>query len=200
MEMTIKQLADELGTNKMTIHRVINKLGLQGQLHKIDNRYMISPNQAEQIRSIVLNTPNEIERNVSNQAEENVSETYKTQFKTMKNKDKSYQMKSNETYQSNQDLQLSILNEQLAVKDNQDEQIKLLQQQLIAKDNQIGQITAAMESMATALTAEQALHAGTIQKQLAEHSIMEEVETEQPKQKQSIFSRFFAKKANSDGQ
>ena len=115
-------------------------------------------------------------------------------------------------------MQLSILNEQLVAKDNQiqmlqnqliakdgqiaekDEQIKLLQQQLIAKDNQIGQITVAMESMATALTAEQALHAGTIQKQLAEHSVMEEIETEQPKQKQSIFSRFFRKKANSDGQ
>ena len=76
----------------------------------------------------------------------------------------------------------------------------MLQQQLIAKDNQIGQITAAMESMATALTAEQALHAGTIQKQLAEHSVMEEIETEQPKQKQSIFLSFFRKKANSDGQ
>ena len=48
--MTIKQLADELGTNKMTIHRVINKLGLQGQLHKIDNRYMLSKSQAAQIR------------------------------------------------------------------------------------------------------------------------------------------------------
>ena len=61
MEMTIKQLADELGTNKMTIHRVINKLGLQGQLHKIDNRYMLSESQAAQIRSIVL------EQNVTNQ-------------------------------------------------------------------------------------------------------------------------------------
>ena len=110
-------------------------------------------------------------------------------------------------------MQLSILNEQLKTKDNQiqilqgqlvskdiqiaekDEQIKLLQQQLIAKDNQIGQITAAMESMATALTAEQALHAGTIQKQLAEHSVMEEPEPEQPK-KQGFLSRFFSKKEN----
>ena len=218
MEMTIKQLADELGTNKMTIHRVINKLGLQGQLHKIDNRYMLSESQAAQIRSIVL------EQNVTNQDEQNVTATHKTQYKAIKIKNKSYQIKQNETYQqkSNEtyhhDLQLSILNEQLVAKDNQiqmlqnqliakdgqiaekDEQIKLLQQQLIAKDNQIGQITAAMESMATALTAEQALHAGTIQKQLAEHSVMEEIETEQPKQKQSIFSSFFRKKANSDGQ
>ena len=113
-------------------------------------------------------------------------------------------------------MQLSILNEQLAVKDNQiqmlqnqliakdgqiaekDEQIKLLQQQLIAKDNQIGQITAAMESMATALTAEQALHAGTIRKQLTEYSTIEQPsdEAEQSKQKQGLFSRLFGRKDN----
>ena len=206
MEMTIKQLADELGTNKMTIHRVINKLGLQGQLHKIDNRYMLSKSQAAQIRSIVL--------------EQNVTATHKTQYKAIKSKNKSYQIKQNETYQqkSNEtyhhDLQLSILNEQLAVKDNQiqmlqnqliakdgqiaekDEQIKLLQQQLIAKDNQIGQITAAMESMATALTAAQALHAGTIQKQLTEYSAMEQSsdELKQIKQKQSFLSKWFRKR------
>ena len=193
MEMTIKQLADELGTNKMTIHRVINKLGLQGQLHKIDNRYMLSESQAAQISSIVL--------------EQNVTATHKTQYKAIKSKNKSYQIKQNETYQqkSNEtyhhDLQLSILNEQLAVKDNQiqmlQEQIKLLQQQLIAKDNQIGQITAAMENLTTALSAEQALHAGTIQKQLADHLVKEEPESEQPKQKQSFFSRFFGRKDNS---
>ena len=165
MEMTIKQLADELGTNKMTIHRVINKLGLQGQLHKIDNRYMLSESQAAQIRSIVL------EQNVTNQDEQNVTATHKTQYKAIKIKNKSYQIKQNETYQqkSNEtyhhDLQLSILNEQLVAKDNQiqmlqnqliakdgqiaekDEQIKLLQQQLIAKDNQIGQITVSVNSL-----------------------------------------------------
>lgn len=230
MEMTIKQLADELGTNKMTIHRVINKLGLQGQLHKIDNRYMLSESQAAQIRSIVLSTPNVIERNVSNETErnvtnkdeQNVTATHKTQYKAIKSKNKSYQMKpnetyqpeSNETYQSNQDLlfaqlsvkdsQIQMLQEQLITKDNQlaekDRQIKLLQEQLIAKDNQIGQITAAMENLTTALSAEQALHAGTIQKQLAEHSAMEEVEPEQPKPKQSIFARLFGKKESGNGQ
>ena len=217
MEMTIKQLADQLGTNKMVIHRAIRKLGLQGQLNRVDNRYMISDSQAAQIRSIVLSTPNEIERNVTNKAEQNVTATYKMQYKAIKSKNKSYQTESNETYQpkSNEtyhhDLQLSILNEQLVAKDNQiqmlqnqliskdgqiaakDEQIKLLQEQLISKDNQIGQITAAMENLTTALSAEQALHAGTIQKQLAEHSAMEESESEQPK-KQGFLSRFFSKK------
>ena len=236
--LSVKQLAGEIGTNKLTIHRAINKLGLQGKLHKAGNRYMLSESQAKQIKSIILGenvsgnvsiVSNEIvsnpsenvsnvseivsstPKNVSNVSEivssvpenvsnvsnkivsnEIVSETHETQSKHIENTDK--------TYQPNQDLQLSILDRQLAVKDNQiqmlQEQIKLLQQQLIAKDNQIGQITAAMENLTTALSAEQALHAGTIQKQLADHSVKEEPETEQPKQKQGLFSRLFGRKDN----
>ena len=271
--LSVKQLAGEIGTNKLMIHRAINKLGLQGKLHKAGNRYMLSESQAKQIKSIILgenvsivsneivsnpsenvsnvseivsSTPENVSNvseivsstpeNVSNVSEivsgtpenvsnvskivsnpsenisnvpenvsivsnkivsnEIVSETHETQSKHIENTDK--------TYQPNQDLQLSILDRQLAVKDNQiqmlQEQIKLLQQQLIAKDNQIGQITAAMENLTTALSAEQALHAGTIQKQLADHSVKEEIETEQPKQKQSFFSRIFGKRENGDKQ
>ena len=236
--LSVKQLAGEIGTNKLMIHRAINKLGLQGKLHKAGNRYMLSESQAKQIKSIILgenvseivsstpknvsivsnkivSNPSEnvsgIPENVSNVSEivsgtpenvsnvsnkivsnEIVSETHETQSMNIENTDK--------TYQPNQDLQLSILDRQLAVKDNQiqmlQEQIKLLQQQLIAKDNQIGQITAAMENLTTALSAEQALHAGTIQKQLADHSVKEEPETEQPKQKQGLFSRLFGRKDN----
>ena len=228
--LSVKQLAGEIGTNKLTIHRAINKLGLQGKLHKAGNRYMLSESQAKQIQSIIVGeNVSSIPENVSNVSEivsstpenvsnvskivsstpENVSgtpeivsdeivsnkivsETHETQSMNIENTDK--------TYQPNQDLQLSILDRQLAVKDNQiqmlQEQIKLLQQQLIAKDNQIGQITAAMENLTTALSAEQALHAGTIQKQLADHSVKEEPETEQPKQKQGLFSRLFGRKDN----
>ena len=220
--LSVKQLAGEIGTNKLTIHRAINKLGLQGKLHKAGNRYMLSESQAKQIQSIILgenvssipenvsnvseivsSTPENVSNvsdtpknvsNVSNKIVSNeiVSETHETQSMNIENTDK--------TYQPNQDLQLSILDRQLAVKDNQiqmlQEQIKLLQQQLIAKDNQIGQITAAMENLTTALSAEQALHAGTIQKQLADHSVKEEPETEQPKQKQGLFSRLFGRKDN----
>ena len=230
--LSVKQLAGEIGTNKLTIHRAINKLGLQGKLHKAGNRYMLSESQAKQIKSIILgenvseivsgipenvsnvseivsgtpanvsnvskivSNPSEnisnVPENVSIVSNKIVSETHETQSMNIENTDK--------TYQPNKDLQLSILDRQLAVKDNQiqmlQEQIKLLQQQLIAKDNQIGQITAAMENLTTALSAEQALHAGTIQKQLADHSVKEEPETEQPKQKQGLFSRLFGRKDN----
>ena len=209
MEMTIKQLANELKVGKTTINRVIAQLDLQDKLHKTGNRYMLSETQIEQIKLKISHQSNyetEPIKQKSNQTNhETEPNTPKTNQSNHENEPKPHQ--SNQTHQTNQDLQLSILDRQLTVKDNQiqmlqeqliekDNQIKLLQEQLIAKDNQIGQITAAMESMATALTAEQALHAGTIQKQLAEHSVIEEVETEQPKQKKSIFSRFFSKKEN----
>ena len=55
-----------------------------------------------------------------------------------------------------------------------------------------------MESMATALTAAQALHAGTIQKQLTEHSdsIEQLPDQEQMKQKKGISSRLFGRNEN----
>ena len=216
MEMTIKQLANELKVGKTTINRVIAQLDLQDKLHKTGNRYMLSETQIEQIKLKISHQSNHETEPIKQESNQINHETEPTAPKTNQSnheneltEPKPHQ--SNQMHQSSQDLQLSILDRQLTVKDNQiqmlqeqliekDNQIKLLQQQLIAKDSQIGQITAAMESMATALTAEQALHAGTIQKQLAERSVIEESEPEQPKQKKSIFSRLFGKKGNSDGQ
>lgn len=215
MEMTIKQLANELHVGKTTINRVIAQLHLQDKLHKTGNRYMLSETQIEQIKLKISHQSNhetEPIKQESNQTNYEI-EPNAPKINQSNHENETTEPKPHQTHQVNQDLQLSILNEQLKTKDNQiqmlqgqlvskdiqiaekDEQIKLLQQQLIAKDNQIGQITAAMESMATALTAEQALHAGTIQKQLAEHSVMEEPEPEQPK-KQGFLSRFFSKKEN----
>ena len=131
MEMTIKQLADELAVSKSTIGRAIVQLGFQDQLCKIGNKYMLSETQILQIK-LQLSKDEEEKSLQANQEMQNVI----------------------------LQEQLSILNKQLAIKDYQ---IKILQEQ-------IGQLTTAMESMATALTAAQALHAGTIQKQLTEHS------------------------------
>lgn len=75
-----------------------------------------------------------------------------------------------------------------------------MQEQVVSKDKQIEQITVAMENITAALTASQALHAGTIQQQLTEQSSNKENSApenpEQPKQKQSFFSKFFGKKNN----
>ena len=208
MEMTIKQLANELHVGKTTINRVIAQLDLQDKLHKTGNRYMLSETQIEQIKLKISHQSNhetEPIKQKSNQTNhETEPNTPKTNQSNHENEPKPHQ--SNQTHQTNQDLQLSILDRQLTVKDNQ---IQILQDQLISKDNQIAekdrqikllqeqitQLTNAMENLTTALNAEQALHAGTIQKQLTEHSVMDQPsDVEQPKQKQGLFSRLFGRK------
>ena len=180
--MTIKQLANELGVSKTTISKVVSGLGFNGKLHKVGNRYMLSETQISQIKSQISQFSQTEEKEESEKTQTSQTDEEKIQVLLLE--------KQNAILQE----QLSILNKQLSVKD---EQIKLLQEQLIAKDVQIGQVTAAMESIATALTAEQALHAGTIRKQLTDHSEIADFTSdyqEQPKQKQSLFSKLFGKK------
>ena len=173
MEMTIKQLADELAVSKSTIGRAIVQLGFQDQLCKIGNKYMLSETQILQIKL-----------QLSKDGEE---KSLQANSKTLHGEEKSLQA-NQEMQKAILQEQLSILNKQLAIKDHQ---IQILQEQ-------IGQLTVTMESMATALNAAQALHAGTIQKQLTEHSdSMEQMpDQEQPKQKKGIFSRLFGRKEN----
>ena len=229
MEMTIKQLADELAVSKSTIGRAIVQLGFQDQLCKIGNKYMLSETQILQIKlqlskdeeekSLQANSKTLHEEEKSLQAssktlheeEKSLQADSKTlheeekslqaNSKTLHEEEKSLQANSKtlhgeeKSLQANQEMQkailqeqLSILNKQLAIKDHQ---IQILQEQ-------IGQLTVTMESMATALNAAQARHAGTIQKQLTEHSdSMEQMpDQEQPKQKKGIFSRLFGRKEN----
>ena len=207
--MTIKQLADELGVSKTTISKAVLVLGFNGKLHKVGNRYMLSEMQILQIKSKISQfsqTDEEKKTQISPTLQ--TDEEKKTQISPTLQTDEEKKLQISPTLQTDEEekmqisllkqqnailqQQLSVLSKQLSVKD---EQIKLLQEQLIAKDEQIGQITSAMESMATALSAEQALHAGTIQKQLTEHSLMDQPsDEEQSKRKQGIFSKLFGKK------
>ena len=195
MEMTLKQLANELGVSKPTIRNAVSELGLQGKLCKIGNRYMLSDDQIMKIKlQISEKSKNEVSPK-SEKMEKSESEVLPKSEKTEKSESE-VSPKSKKTEKSEND----IWREQLAVKDGQ---IKLLQEQLIVKDRQINllqeqisQLTSAMESMATALTASQALHAGTIQKQLTEHSdsIGQLSNQEQLEQKQNFFSKLFNRK------
>ena len=195
MEMTIKQLADELGVSKTTISKAVLVLGFNGKLHKVGNRYMLSEMQISQIKSKISQfSQTDEEKKTQTSPTLQTDEEKKLQISPTLQTDEEEKMQISLLKQQNAILQqqLSVLSKQLSVKD---EQIKLLQEQLIAKDEQIGQITSAMESMATALSAEQALHAGTIQKQLTEHSLMDQPsDEEQSKRKQGIFSKLFGKK------
>ena len=194
MEMTIKQLADELSVSKSTIGRAIVQLGLQDKLCKIGNKYVLSEKQILQIKLQLSKndeekTLHEKEKSLhaSSKTLHKEEKSLQTISKTLHEEEKSLQV-NQETQNSILQEQLSILNKQLAIKDHQ---IQILQEQ-------IGQLTTAMESMATALTAAQALHAGTIQKQLTEHSdsIEQLPNQEQTKQKKGIFSRLFGRKKN----
>ena len=84
--------------------------------------------------------------------------------------------------------QLALLNEQLSIKDGQ---IKAYQEQIRI-------LTDSLHDATVALTAEQALHAGTIQRQLTEQINSKEEaaldDPEQPNHKQSIFSKLFGRK------
>ena len=238
MEMTIKQLAEQLNVSKSTIGRLIIQLGFQDKMCKVGNKYILSEMQILQIK-LQLSKSDEEKANIKTlqteqkslhdtskmfQAEQkslhdtsktlqteqkslhdtsktlqteqkslhDTSKTLQTEQKSLHDTSKTFQaeQKSLQVEQDKQNAilqkQLSILNRQLEIKD---QQIQILQEQ-------IGQLTAAMESMATALTAAQALHAGTIQKQLTEHSdnIEQLPNQEQAKPKQSLFSKLFGKK------
>ena len=189
MEMTIKQLANELGVCKQTVNNAILQLNLQDTLHKVGNKYLLSETQILQIKS-QIKTPKTSKSTKStkstNENEDNEEKTQETTifFEKSTKMPKSTNEKEKSTI-SFLELQNEILREQLVIKDNQ---IRLLQEQ-------IGQLTNAMENLTTALNAEQALHAGTIQKQLTEHSVMDQPsDVEQPKQKQGLFSRLFGRK------
>ncbi|MBR0277415.1 MAG: hypothetical protein IJQ50_03005, partial [Clostridia bacterium] len=201
------------------------KLDMQDKLRRVGNRYILTETQIEQIK-LYLSEDNEEKIQSQSQKLIKSPKTPKSQ-NSDDDEDKiqlqsEKLIKSPKTPKSQNDImqkQLSALYDQLAIKDKQiqmlqeqflaqgqvlqeqltakDKQIQLLQEQLIAKDNQIGQITVAMENLTASLNAEQALHAGTIQKQLAEHSVMEQTsDTEQSKQKQGFFARLFGKKEN----
>ena len=191
MEMTIKQLADELAVSKSTIGRAIVQLGFQDQLCKIGNKYMLSETQILQIKLQLSKDEEEKSLQASSKTLHEEEKSLQASSKTLHEEEKSLQASSKtlheeeKSLQANQEMQNAILQEQLSI----------LNKQLAIKDHQI-QMT--MESMATALTAAQALHAGTIQKQLTEHSdSMEPMpDQEQPKQKKGIFSKLFGRKEN----
>ena len=101
---------------------------------------------------------------------------------------------------------IEALRAQLSVKD---EQLSAKDEQLAAKDKQLADLTAALlsaqeqhKALTDALTAAQALHAGTIQERLtvAEQPSADEVTVpvgeappEQPPKKRGFFARIFGK-------
>ena len=81
--------------------------------------------------------------------------------------------------------------------DTLQEQLKVKDRQLETRDKQIDQQSKTIENLSSALAAAQALHAGTIQRQLIEDGTNPAIHIQEPevtvKEKGSWFSRLFGK-------
>ena len=200
MEMTIKQLAIQLGVSKTTISKVISELGLQGKLKRSGNKYLLSDMQIENVKTQIANHKTQtVGENMGLEAPKMQTEGEKsqianqelqTEYQNLRFQDQKMQLENQKALIEVLQKQLALLNEQLSIKDDQ----------IRAYQEQIRILTDSLHDATTALSAEQALHAGTIQRQLNEQSSSKEnsvpEDPEQPKQKQGFFSKFFGKKNN----
>ena len=191
MEMTIKQLANQLGVSKTTISKAISALGLQGELKRSGNKYLLSDVQIELVKSQIENQKTQTESEKSQiqvQKSKTANQELQTEYQNLRFQDQKMQLENQKSLIEVLQKQLALLNEQLGIKDGQ----------IRAYQEQIRILTDSLHDATAALSAEQALHAGTIQRQLVEQSSKEDVSPEeqtQPKQKQSFLSRIFEKRS-----
>ena len=202
MGKTIKQVAAELNVSKPTVAKAIEQCGLSDALIRVGNRFELSDEQVEMIKSQISpigdspKTQTETETTQNSQSVQ-ADKSQKTEIETPKSQDNSQIMQKSviELLEG----QLEALQQQLTVKD----------EQLAAKDKQLADLTAALlsaqeqhKALTDALTAAQALHAGTIQERLtvAEQPSSDEVTvpvgeapSEQPPKKRGFFARLFGK-------
>lgn len=172
MNMTVKQLAEELGVSKPTISKAITDLGLQGNLHKIGNRFILEDSEISAIKSQIMQKPEPQEVQKSETSTEKQSKKAETD--------------TEKTLISLLESQITILSQQLQVKDNQ----------IAAQQEQIKTLTQSLHDTTAALTAAQALHAGTIQQQLADKQASHEGQAEpDSEERQGFWQRIFKKRS-----
>ena len=172
--MTVKELAEELGVSKPTISKAITELGLQGHLTKIGNRFILEESEIQAIKSKISQTPTP-------------KESLKTENKN-ETKTKETQNETEKSLISILELQITILSEQLSQKDSQ---INALTSALATSQEQIKALADSLQATTTALTAAQALHAGTLQERLTEQSEAVEPEVPTAKKKKGILKKIF---------
>ena len=154
--ITVKELADELETSKTTIYKTIDDLQIRSDLQMFKNRYLLSEEQAAAVR---------------------------TQFREQKSESESQTANRNETKTAKHDLDdLEAMREAVSTLQSM---VDVLQDQLRVKDDQIQSLQNQLENMTAALRDEQALHAGSMKKQL------EPVRIEQPERQHGWFWRLF---------
>ena len=210
MGKTIKQLADELGVSKQAVwQRVKRTKDLAGMLEAhsrtVTGRIYIDEELEQTIKALYSSLRVD-ETSVNKGCD--VDETSPAVDETSVNKG----CDVDETSPAVDETSVNTADSKLL--DVLQQTVSMLQQQLLAKDKQIDDLTAMLKAsqeqqatLASALTAAQALHAGTIQDRLAEHGGSTEdlagannslgdrgKSPEAPEKKLGLFARIFGKK------
>lgn len=210
MGKTIKQVADELGVSKQAVwQRVKRTKDLADMLAEhsrtVNSRIYIDEELEQRIKTLYSSF--RVDETSVNMGRE-VDETFARVDETSVNKGGGVY----ETAHVVDETSVNMADSKLL--DTLQQTVSMLQQQLLAKDKQIDELTAMLKAsqdqqatLASALTAAQALHAGTIQDRLTEHAgssedLAEEngsladqgKASESPEKKLGLFARIFGKK------
>lgn len=165
MSMTVKQLADSLGVTKTAIRKRFTEDFRANHLQTTANGVIIiSDEGCKLIAETLQTTANQIP-----QTAETVTEN---------------------TENSLLQTTIAVLREQLSEKDKQ---ITALTSALTTSQEQVKQLTESLHDTTAALTAAQALHAGTIKQQLTDKQASCEGQPEDVPQQErkGFFKRFF---------
>ena len=206
MGKTIKQIAEELNVSKPTVTKAIEICGLSDSLIRVGNRFELTDEQVQSVKSQISQNSDLQKSKTQLEKTENLQIDDSLGTQKTENKSEKTQTESQNSIITILQRQVELLQQQLAKKD---EQIASKDEQLAAKDNQLSDLTAALVSsqeqhkaLTDALTAAQALHAGTIQERLTvaeqpstvdKSASVDETSLEHTAKKRNFFSRLFRK-------
>ena len=206
MGKTIKQVAAELNVSKPTVTKAIELCGLSDNLTRVGNRFELTDEQVQLVKSQISQNNDSQKSQIESEIIQNLQNSDSSETPKTENETEKTQIESQNSIITLLQGQVELLQQQLATKD---EQLSAKDEQLAAKDKQLTDLTAALlsaqeqhKALTDALTAAQALHAGTIQERLtvAEQPNADEVTvsggeapSEQPPKKRGLFSRLFGK-------
>ena len=210
MGKTIKQVADELGVSKQAVWQRVKRTKeladmLAEHSRTVNGRVYIDEDLEQRIKTLYSSI--RVDETSVNKGRD-VDETTARVCETSVNKDRDV----DETAPAVDETSVNTADSKLL--NTLQQTVSMLQQQLLAKDKQIDDLTAMLKAsqeqqatLASALTAAQALHAGTIQDRLTEHAgstedIAEDNDSlsdqekapEAPEKKLGLFARIFGKK------
>ena len=210
MGKTIKQVADELGVSKQAVWQRVKRTNeladmLAEHSRTVNGRVYIDEELEQHIKRLYSSIrADETSVNKGRDVDETTARVCETSVNKGRDVD--------ETAPAVDETSVNTADSKLL--DTLQRTVSMLQQQLLAKDKQIDDLTAMLKAsqeqqatLASALTAAQALHAGTIQDRLTEHSGSSEDLAEDngsladqgkaqevPEKKLGLFTRIFGKK------